>query len=193
MRSMKFLMAAAAAFAVMGCNAGQPRIYRVAVDESQLKNLPANCYVDNSAPGTTTGSIRESDTNIRSEYEWVVWDGVEGKQYLDVGNSAHWEMGDARSIDASGDLIEGENNVFNWSRTDTQNGDNGYSAVQNLSAVVTFEDLSATAKGTLSLTSKFDCNNCGDLQNTKGFRTCGPLSLNFAGRRVDTQRISVNE
>lgn len=191
MRSMMLLATAAAAVALFGCNSGQPRIYHVAVDPTPLLSLPASCFANNS---TEMNTSRTTISNWRSEYEWVIWDGADGKQYLDLGGSTHFDLGDAQPVDVIG-LIEGQDGTFVGSETrvhlDTNNS--GYTNTRTKSLTVTFEDQGAAPKGTLDLVSNYTCTNCADGETEMpGNKNCS-TRLTFSGRRVDTQRISVNE
>lgn len=190
MRSLKVLLTAAAGLVLLACNTGQPRIYKVAVDNKPLLDLPQTCFSNNEIPA---GSVRYNQENLFDEHEWTIWDGVEGKQYLDMGGTAHWQLGDSAPI-VIDDLIEGKDDTFVGTRTSTRLADStGYTNSRTRTATVTFDDQGATAKGTLDLASSYTCTNCYDGETEQpGNKNCA-TKLTFVGRRVDTQRISVNE
>lgn len=192
MRSMMVLVSAVAAAAFLGCNGGQPRIYHVAIDKTPLLSLPQTCYSNNQIEG---GSTRTTLTNWRDEAEWVIWDGTDGKQYLDMGSSTQFDLGDAESISVIG-LIEGQDDTFVGTRTATRlpdNSGNNYSNVRTKTITVKFDNQGAAPTGTLDLVSNYTCTNCADGETEfPGNKTCN-TRLNFSARRVDTQRISVNE
>ena len=191
MRSMKVLFAASAAVLFLACNTGQPRIYKIAVDQSPILTLPPTCYSNNEIPG---GTIRYQETNLRQDMEWVIWDGVEGKQYLDLQmGGGSFDLGDAAPITVA-ELIEGQDNVFVGTRTTSRLPDaNNYSYVRTRTVTVTFEDQGATPKGTIDLVSNYTCTNCAQGETEQpGNKNCS-TRMNFVGHRVDTQRISVNE
>ena len=182
MRSSIVLAIASAALALTACNTGQPRIYRVAVDPSPVLNLPPTCYSNNEIPG---GTVRDSVTNWRSEFEWVIWDGVDGKQYLDLGEGETFPLGDAAPISVYG-IIEGQDNTFVGTETTSRLPDNNnYSYVRTKTITVTFEDQGTSPKGTVDLVSNYTCTNCAQGETEqKGNKNCS-TRLNFAGRRID--------
>lgn len=191
MRSVKVVIAAVAGLVLLACNTGQPRIYKVAIDASPLGNLPATCYVNNELPNNQT---RTTYTNLRLEQEWVIWDGVENKQYLDMG-SVQFGLGDAAPVVVA-ELIEGTENVFSGSRTDTQLPDpnaNNHSSVRTRTVTVAFDDQGTTPTGTITVLSNYTCTNCFPNETeADGNKSC-TTQMKFVGHRVDTQRISVNE
>lgn len=91
MRSMKLVaLGALSLVALVGCNNGQPRIYRVAVDETPVKTIAVpSCFRNNNLPAGR-GNITEQ--NYRSEDEWVIWQGVDATEYLDLGTQM-WRLG----------------------------------------------------------------------------------------------------
>ncbi|MBX5484212.1 MAG: hypothetical protein IRZ16_20490 [Myxococcaceae bacterium] len=182
MRSSIALAVAATAVALSACNTGQPRIYRVAVDLSPVLNLPPTCFSNNEIPG---GTVRQSVTNWRGEYEWVIWDGVDGKQYLDLGEGATFDLGDAAPISVVG-VIEGQDNTFVGTETISRLPDNNnYSYVRTKVITVTFNDQGASPTGTVDLNSSYTCTNCADGETEQpGNKNCS-TRLNFTARRID--------
>jgi hypothetical protein len=182
MRSTKLLIAMAAVFALVACNSGQPRLYKIAVDTSQLGNLPATCYLDNAQP-----TVRETASNLMREMEWALWDGVDGIRFLDLG-SADWQLGHAETIGNVGELIQSnadDNKLFTgtYSRTQLPTQANpSYTNTQTQSVTVRFEELGATASGTIRLRSQYTCSNCQN--NDFKVADCA-AELKFTGRRID--------
>lgn len=190
MRSVKLLMVGAIAAVALACN-NQPRIYRVAIDSTNLNALPVTCWVDNKPPDTAE---RLQINNIRQELEWAIWDGVEGKQYLDMGPNTSFGLGHAEPV-AISDLIEGQDNTFTGTETRTRLPDpNDFPAnrsyVRTKSVTVTFADQSASPTGTIQVNSAYTCTNCRDRElETVGNKTCA-TSLSFVARRIDAQQIT---
>ncbi len=180
MRAVKIAVVFAALVGAVGCNTGQPRTYRIAIDASPLGSLPPSCYRNN-----TVSTLRTIGTNLRAETQWVVWDGVENKQYLDIGNFSV-TMGDAERVDV-GDMIEGQDRVFSGQLVEQKLPDpnSQYTYTKTLSLTISFEDMSATAKGTIDANSQYTCTSCVNNDNKVN---CA-VKLNFVGRRVDTQYI----
>jgi hypothetical protein len=188
MRSINVLSAAVAAVALLACNSGQPTTYRVAVDESPRLALPPTCFANNEIPG---GTERSTVNNLRTEYNWNLWDGVDGKQYLDLG-TASFPLGHAAPITID-DLIEGSDNVFVGTRTTTRLPDtNNYSNVRTRTVTVTFENQGTSPTGTIDLVSNYTCTNCqqGETEQV-GNKNCS-TRLNWQARRIDVDRISVH-
>ena len=109
MRSMKLVaVGAISLISFAGCLQGQPRIYRVAVDETPVRTISVpSCFRNNNLP---TGRGNFSEQFYRSEDEWVIWNGVDQTEYLDLGKQ-QWKLGDAPTIDVT-DLIEGTDKTF---------------------------------------------------------------------------------
>ena len=84
MRSMKLVaLGALSLLSLVGCNQGQPRIYRVAVDATPVRTIAVpSCFRNNNLPAGR-GNITEQ--NYRSEDEWVIWNGIDQTEYLDLG------------------------------------------------------------------------------------------------------------
>jgi hypothetical protein len=169
MRFIKWAVAVAAASSLMGCGNSQPSVYRVALDRAVVPNT---CY--RTAPTGTP----DTTTNLIDEKQWVVWEGLDGKKYLETG-SISYVLGDAQRIIIIGDAIEGgkddsKQTVFSTVHTQNQSANEIYTT----SAVYTFEELGKTLKGTLALHSNCAGSNCG------GTPTCD-VTVNFSGRQID--------
>ncbi|MBI3182024.1 MAG: hypothetical protein HYZ28_07750 [Myxococcales bacterium] len=174
-------VAVLAVLGAIGCNTGQPRTYRIAIDPSPLASLPPSCYRNN-----TVSTLRVIGTNLRSETQWVVWDGVENKMYLDTGGLSV-TMGDAETVKV-GSMIEGQDRVFSGQYVEQKLPDPGsqYTYTKTLSLIVTFDDMGPAPKGTIDASSQYTCTQCNNNDNKVN---CA-AKLNFVGRRVDTQYIS---
>lgn len=179
----------AASFAVLavgllGCNSGQPRAYRIAVNRAGLQNLASSCYVDNKPDEN-----KVMTTNLMSEQQWVVWDGPDGKQYLDVGAYAE-VLGHAGVVSLAGDVIEGTEKVFAGTRvvqtvfTNPFNNNKETRTDTHL-ITVTFEDMGFSPKGSIDLTLNHACVGCSTVQPSCTAR------LTFTGRRVDASNMAV--
>jgi hypothetical protein len=187
MRALKIVFAAAVAVVAVGCNAGQPRIYQLAIDGSPLTSLPPTCYL-----GNTINPIRDIQTNLRSDQRWTIWDGVEGKQYLDIGTYAV-QLGGADPVTGMG-MIEGSDRSFSGQKITQglpgQPGkDPNYTFTKTLSLVVTFDDLGASPKGTIAASSKYTCTNCGTNNDNK-VADCS-ANLPFVSRRIDASNMNI--
>ncbi len=186
MRSTLLLSILALA-AVTGCNNGQPRIYRVALDRTPERTIAdPSCYRNSQLPS----GDQETDVNYREEHQWVIWDSGDGKQYLDIG-SATFHLGDAPTINVA-DMIEtSQSGTFQGSRNVT----NPYPGIQNTtetrqtSITVIFNDEGASPTGTVQLSAKYACvGNCPQPNQVPDSVSCG-TQLSFFARRVDTSRI----
>ncbi len=182
MRAVKFAIAAAMVAGLVGCNTGQPRIYRIAIDNSPLTSLPPSCYQNN-----TVSTLRSIGTNLRSETQWTVWDGVENKQYLDVG-SLSIKLGQADSVTV-GSMIEGADKVFSGQLVEQKLPDpnSQYTYTKTLSLIVSFDDMGAAPKGTIEVSSQYTCTSCNNNDNKVN---CA-AQLAFTGRRVDASNTAI--
>ncbi len=176
MRINKVVLAAAALAVLAGCGASQPRIYMISMDGSPLASLPPSCYLNN-----TVSTLREIGTNLREELQWVLWDGVENKQYLDIGPFSV-RLGQADQISV-GSMIEGSDKVFSGQLVEQKLPDpnSQYTYTKTLSVIVSFNDLGASPVGSVDLSSQYTCTACTNNDNKVN---CA-AKLNFVGRRVD--------
>lgn len=167
MRSTLYAVAAVMVGGMMGCGE-QPRYYRVSIDRAPLANLPTSCYRSGTVP------TDDRTTNVVDVGQWIIWDGVEGRKYLQVGN-IDYRLGDARVQLTEGDAIvstDAEDPTFTVERTQTNPN-------RTSRATYTFEKLGETAEGTIALS--YACS-------ASGTTTCDPncdASLRFVGRRLD--------
>jgi hypothetical protein len=171
MRSMKWAFAVVAASSLLGCGNSQPSVYRVAVEPVVI---PSTCY--RTAPSGTP----DTTTNLVDEKQWVIWEGVDNKFYLEPGNISY-SLGEAQRINISTDAIEGGKSdkqyVFSATRTQTVSANEVYTT----SAIYTFDELGKTLKGTLALHSNCAGSNCNSTP------TCD-VTTNFSGREINADR-----
>ena len=184
-------LSALSLLSLVGCLQGQPRIYRVAVDETPVRTIAVpSCFRNNNLPAGR-GNITEQ--NYRAEDEWVIWNGVDQVEYLDLGTKS-WELGDAPTIRVS-DLIEGTDKTFSALRNEQKPIMDFYTEARQTQVSVKFTDYSAVPVGTISLDSQYACikgrNDCpvGDA-SPQDAASC-KSSLNFTARRIDVQQFTV--
>lgn len=191
MRSMKLVaLGALSLLALVGCNNGQPRIYRVAVDETPVRTIAVpSCFRNNNLPAGR-GNITEQ--NYRSEDEWVIWSGVDQTEYLDLGTQV-FNLGDAPTIRVN-DLIEGSDKTFSALRNEQKPISDFYTEARQTQISVKFNDYSFAPTGTIALNSQYACikqrNDCpvGDLSPSDA-ASCSQ-QLNFVARRIEAQHIT---
>ncbi|GMU59732.1 MAG: hypothetical protein AMXMBFR34_14950 [Myxococcaceae bacterium] len=189
MRSLKLLvLGATSLLSLVGCNAGQPKLYRIAIDETPIRTIAnPSCFRGNILP---SGRGQLSEVNYRKEDEWVIWDSLD-KQYLDMGQQS-WKLGDAPTIVVS-DLIEGgENKIFSAQRNEVKPFP-GILATESrqTQVVVTWNDYSAAPSGTIALNAQYACvagqEQCPNPNPTPDSVSC-QSNLNFFGRRIDVSQ-----
>lgn len=189
MRSMKLVaLGALSLLALVGCNTGQPRIYRVAVDQTPVRTIAVpSCFRNNNLPAGR-GNITEQ--NYRVEDEWVIWNGVEQTEYLDLGTQV-FNLGDSPTIRVS-DLIEGTDKTFSALRNEQKPISDFYTEARQTQISVKFNDYSFAPTGTIALNSQYACikgrNDCpvGDLSPADA-ASCSS-QINFVARRIDAQQ-----
>ena len=166
---------------VAGCGPSQARVYRLAVDPSVLLNLPTTCYRNNA-----TQYDKSTWTNYKLQYDIAIWDGVDGKSYLDMGQQS-FNLGDARRIQVVAP-IEGAANVYTASvKDETLAPSNSATEISTQTITVAFTELGATARGTITLRSEYSCTNCS---NNNGQVAKCEAALAFTGRKIDYGNIS---
>jgi hypothetical protein len=194
---IKNFVVAVALLGAVGCNNGQPRLYLIAIDQSNMRaeNLPQNCFKNPQNPQTV---IRSTYQNVKNDFEWAIWDGVEGKQFLDgaaTNGRAQWKLGEAPPFDLDYALIESveTNAMFRGTKTISKaSTDPNFTSNRIHSIQVKFDELGMTARGTLDLQTAYTCSGtCPDTSPTGEPEqvTCS-ASLPFTGRRIDTARQS---
>ncbi len=171
----------------LGCGGGQPRLYKISIDQSPLNSLPATCYFESKIPQT-----RFTSSNLTTEGNWYVWDDIDSVQQLDLGNMGFPKLGDAEPIDVIDNfLVSGTDMVFTGTWTEQllpQANLGNYSYTKTQSVTVTFKDMGATANGTIDLVSNYVCTNCIN-GNNDGKVSCA-TTLNFTGRRIDSEQLT---
>lgn len=190
---MKALIAASAValLALVGCGSSNARTYSIAYDGSASQNLPPSCFVNNTVP-----TQKVELTNERREIVFVIWDGTEGKQYLDIsdktwGGGTQKELGDADPVIIDGLIESTDGKVFSGTRTartlpNPAAPNPNFSDTQVSTVTVTFDEIGNTAKGSIALKSDYTCTSC---QNNGGKVNCS-VQYPFSGRRVDYQNFA---
>lgn len=171
-------------FVLFGCGGGggaSPEVYDVAIDYFRV---PDSCYRPNNAPTVTV--ITEAPL---SKGRWLVWDGPDGRAYLEVeAGGGTIRMGDAPSVTLGGTL-EGTRVSAGWQFSVTQTVINkpplqAFTETSRAKATGTFERSAGPIKGSLRLESLRTCD--GTCQNN--FQTDNPPCtidpVNFRGTRV---------
>ena len=191
MRSMKLAaLGALSLLSLAGCLQGQPRIYRVAVDATPVRTIAVpSCFRNNNLPAGR-GNITEQ--NYRQEDEWVIWNGVDQVEFLDLGTQT-FNLGDSPTIRVS-DLIEGTEKTFSALRNEQKPIGDMYTEARQTQISVKFNDYSAVPTGTIALNAQYACikgrNDCpvGDA-SPQDAASCSS-SLNFVARRIDVQQLT---
>lgn len=183
---MKASLIAAAgvlALGLVGCGNSQSRVYNVAFDNSPLQNLGPSCYDNNTVPTQKVELINE-----RENMSMVIWDGTEGKQYLDLGVK-RFDLGDADPVIVDGLIESADGKSFVGSRTfrNLPQPGSAFSDTQVSTVQVTFTEIGNTASGTLFVKSDYSCTSC---PNNTRVATCS-AQFAFNGRKVDYDNISV--
>jgi hypothetical protein len=178
-----FVVAALATTSLFACGpAGQPRIFRVAVDVTPVKTLnDPQCFKGNMP---NLNQITQ-EQNFRKEAIWVVWDAAESKQYLDMGTATSFTLADSPTINID-NLIEGAANVFSATRQESDLG--AIRELRTTNVVTTFNDLNATPTGTVQLNAQYQCqdaaNKCPNEPNQRSCRA----QLNFWARKIEVSQ-----
>jgi hypothetical protein len=177
--SKPWFIALGLASGLLGCGEAQ-RYYRVAIDETPLRSLPTTCY--RTAPTPTDPSDRTD--NMVDVEQWIVWDGVEGQRYLQVGHVGY-AVGEAYGVAINGDAIlsvaEADKPTFIAERILSSGGSTP--RVITTRATYTFDSLGDTVQGSLVLSSVCTGSTC-DRPNCEA-------SLRFSGRILDADPMLV--
>ena len=146
-----------------------------------------SCFRNNNLPAGR-GNITEQ--NYRSEDEWVIWNGTDQTEYLDLGTQT-FNLGDAPTIRVA-DLIEGTDKTFSALRNEQKPIADSYTEARQTQISVKFNDYSAVPVGTIALNAQYACikgrADCpvGDA-SPQDAASCSS-SLNFVARRIDVQQ-----
>ena len=192
MRSMKLVaLGAISLLSLLGCNQGQPRIYRVAVDVTPVRTIAVpSCFRNNNLPAGR-GNITEQ--NYRAEDEWVIWNGIDQTEYLDLGTQT-FNLGDAPTIRIT-DVIEGTDKTFSALRNEQKPIADQYTEARQTQISVKFNDYSFAPVGTIALNSQYACikgrADCpvGDA-SPQDAASCSS-SLNFVARKIDAAQSTI--
>ena len=196
MRSMKFVaLGALSLLTLVGCNQGQPRLYRVAIDATPIRTISSpSCFRNNNLPA---GRGNRTEQNYRLEDEWVIWNGTEQTEYLDLGTQS-FDLGDSPTIRVT-DLIEGTDKSFSALRNEQKPVDDKWTEARQTQISVKFNDYSFSPTGAIALNSQYACIKnrvgCPGTENTPNdlappdAASCN-ISLNFVARNIDAQRIT---
>ena len=192
MRSMKLVaLGAISLLSLLGCNQGQPRIYRVAVDVTPVRTIAVpSCFRNNNLPAGR-GNITEQ--NYRAEDEWVIWNGTDTTEYLDLGTQT-FNLGDAPTIRVS-DVIEGTDKTFSALRNEQKPIADQYTEARQTQISVKFNDYSFSPTGTIALNAQYACikgrADCpvGDA-SPQDAASCSS-SLNFVARKIDAAQSTI--
>jgi hypothetical protein len=191
MRSMKLVaLGALSLLSLVGCNQGQPRIYRVAIDETPMRTITTPVCFRNSA--IPNGASSTTEQNYRTEEEWVIWNGVEQTEYLDIGKQTY-TLGDAPTIDVS-DIIEGSEKSFSALRNVQKANGDQYTEGRRTQIAVKFNDYSFAPTGTVSLSAEYACAkgraNCPQGVDAPDDAASCTAQLAFVARRIDVQQLT---
>lgn len=196
MRSMKLVaLSAVSLLALVGCNNGTPRIYRVAVDKTPIRTIAVpSCFRNNNLPAGR-GNITEQ--NYRDEDEWIIWQGNlnernEQIEYLDLGTQT-FDLGDAPTIRVS-DLIEGTDKTFSALRNEQKPIGSDYTEARQTQISVKFNDYSFVPTGTIALSAQYACIRgmieCPTGNASPADAASCSSNLNFVARRIEAQHIT---
>ncbi|MFO0597391.1 MAG: hypothetical protein U0228_18930 [Myxococcaceae bacterium] len=185
------VLAALSLLAFAGCNTGQPRLYRVAVDMTPIRTIAVpSCFRNNNLPAGR-GNITEQ--NYRSEDEWVIWTGVQQTEYLDLGTQT-FNLGDAPTIRVN-DLIEGTDKSFAALRNEQKPIATDYTEARQTQIAVKFDDYSFSPVGTINLNAQYACirgmTDCPTGNASPPDAASCTSQVNFVARRIDAQQLTV--
>lgn len=189
MRSMKLVaLGAISLLGLLGCNQGQPRIYRVAFDLTPVLTIAVpSCFRNNNLPA---GRANTTEQNYRTENEWVIWNGTDQTEYLDLGPQ-QFILGDAPTITIS-EVIEGIEKTFSAQRTVQKPIADQYTEARQTKISVKFNDYSFAPAGTIALEAQFACINqrgvCPTGNDSPQDAASCSSSLNFVARRIEAQQ-----
>lgn len=174
----KIILAALATLTLVACGGANPRVYLLASDPQATArgSLPPSCT------NNVTDSSTDSYQNIRNGSEIELWDGVDGKMFLDIGKTFGTSLQNA--------LIEGDGKTFAGTFTTTyvqpETSGNTWTEINAIN--VSFTELGATARGSSTTTFSRDCrgvegsNFC---QNEgKVSAACAFPATPFVGRQI---------
>jgi len=166
---IRFMMIAVlASMSLMGCGDSQPSVYRVAIDESGLADVPGACYFSGVVPSDV-----DKRTNAYSEQVWTLWTGESAdSSYLDI--QAHeYDLGDLM-LNVGDITVRGGPKAWTTVKTDVQ----GASNTREETLTISFDGTpGSTGKGTLFIKVTNTCSG------SSSCRTC-EATLPFFARRI---------
>lgn len=174
----KIILAALATLTLVACGGSNPRVYLLASDPQATArgSLPTSCTNDEKSAYTDTYQ------NIRNGAEIEIWDGVDGKMFLDIGGTFGPNVQNA--------LIEGDGKTFAGTFVETYQDPNtsGNTWTENTSFGFNFEELGATARGNATRSTNRTCagvegSNFCAIQN-KESAACAFPATPFVGRQI---------
>jgi len=184
LRSTLCVVTAVAAGGLLGCGQGE-KYYRVVVDRSPLNNLPSSCYINNTPPPPP-----QPTNNLQQDVQqWVLWEGTEGRRYLELGGNINYGLGNAYTVSIPGEVImnqaDAEKTTFVAERTDVEPN-------RTFRATYTFDNEGGLFQGnviegsialssTCTPTATSTCNNRPNCEAT----------LRFSGRMIDADPVRV--
>lgn len=183
--------------AASGCAPPPPRTYKVALDDKALADIApenatyASCFVT----GATSDARRTTATSgLLSQYELTIWEGVDGKLYLELP-TMRFDLGDSPSISFAG-LVEGQSKDLSFSATRTDVSVLTLPRIKTTvttSAKLVFKDLGPSTTGTLELQSNYACaanpDTCPNPIEGANMRSCA-ITLPFVARQVQVTEFS---
>ncbi|HLM42602.1 MAG TPA: hypothetical protein VK458_01990 [Myxococcaceae bacterium] len=176
LRSTLCVVTAVVAGGLMGC--GEPqKYYRVVVDRSPLTNLPSSCYPNNTPPPQP-----QPTSNLQDVQQWILWDGLEGRKYLEAGSVNYSLAGTNLNIgnDAIVSTPDADKTTFVAERTDIEPG-------RTYRATYTFDNEGGLFQGNViegSIALSYTCTPTGTF--TCNRPNC-EATLRFSGRQVEAE------
>ncbi|HEX8441778.1 hypothetical protein [Archangium sp.] len=177
LRPMLWTVASVMVGGLLGCGQ-QPKYYRVAIDQGPLRSLPSSCYAAGATPPP-------SSNNLVDVQQWVLWDGVEDRKYLQVGD-IDYTLGSSYGVEIPGDAVvstgDGDKTTFVAEQTASTPSTSTSPATRTARATYTFDKEGMTIEGTLALSATCVGTGCDrDRPNCEA-------SLRFTGRQVDADQ-----
>lgn len=193
MRSVALSVVSAVAFlSLAGCNSGQPRIYKVAIDRKPLRTITTPTCYRNSALPSSQGQYNEE--NFRAEDDWTIWGGEGQTEYLDMGTES-FQLGSAPEIEVDAStVIQGTDKNFAANRSVQRPIASLYTEVRQTQIAVKFDNYSASPTGTIQLTSQYACipgtMACPVGEASPPDAASCTATLTFVARKIDAQQVT---
>ena len=160
-----------------GCDssAPAPRTYQIAIELTKMEKLDATCFKGAPPKNTVTG--------VYQMRQWMLWDGPNSRQFLQVGGFQEFDLGDADPVNLQSDTItrEGESAPFSGTRIDASG-----SVTKTFKVDVKLEDHSGIVVGELTLSSTCTCKTAP----CTGCSVDGcTVTLPLGGQRIDAPEV----